>query len=305
MSRSAVLSGRIDARDRAKQRRRLDRALRPELSPYEAIWAWLERSKLDELTPNGMRRLDLNAYLMRTGEFSLPPAERLRQLAIFVEPSFNALAHPALDRVYEAALRYDDASAELWHSRGISAKYAAESFEDGAQRSKLVALSRRCLYRAWELQPDDAGIAYSMGLWHYFFGEDRDETAEWFERALRLEPSHGYARLYRAHCLHDAARWAEAVEAYEAVPLNTFTGPKAWLVDLHLEALAYCRLRAGDRDGSLAGFDALCTRFEKEPMRMQWLARVYLREASQGELKVELGARFNKLIELGKTLELP
>ena len=44
MGRSAVLTGRIDARDRAKLRGRLDVEVQPEADPYDALWAWLEGS---------------------------------------------------------------------------------------------------------------------------------------------------------------------------------------------------------------------------------------------------------------------
>jgi len=42
--------------------------------------------------------------------------------------------------------------------------------------------------------------------------------------------------------LHDLKRWEEAVAAYEAVPLETFKGHRAWLVDVVQEALAYVGL---------------------------------------------------------------
>jgi len=206
--------------------------------------------------------------------------------------SFGNADPSALDRIYEAALRFNDADHYLWHSRGISAKYSANGTDRDETVARFKRLSLRCLNRAWELEPRDAGVAYSLGKWHYEFGAATEDAAEWFETALSLEPDHGYALLYRAHCLHDQKRWGEAVAAYEAVPLETFKGHKAWLVDVVQEALAYCRLRAGDREGAIADFDKLLTRFEKEPRRADMLALVYLSKACSGPLREELRPKY-------------
>ena len=78
------------------------------------------------------------------------------------------------------------------------------------------------------------------------------------------------------------------------VPLAEFTGPAgAWRVDVVLEALAHCRLKAGDRAGALRDFERLLQRLEKEPGRAQPLLLVHLEAASAGELRSELQARFN------------
>lgn len=288
MSRSAVLTGRIDARDRAKLRNRLDRGKPAGRDPHEEIRAWLEGSKYRDVASEDMARLDLDEYLVRTASIELPPEERLRQLAMFVESSFGSSDPSALDRIYEVALRFNDADHYLWHS----AKYSANGAATDETVARFRTLSLRCLCRAWELEPRDAWVAYSLGRWHYDFGAATEDAAEWFETVLGLEPEYGYALLYRAHGLHDRGQWRKAVTAYEAVPLETFKGPKAWLVDVVQEALAYCRLRAGDRQGAIADFDKLLTRFEKEPRRAEMLALVYLSKACSGPLRKELRPKY-------------
>ncbi|MEZ4339375.1 MAG: tetratricopeptide repeat protein [Sandaracinaceae bacterium] len=298
MSRSAVLTGRIDARDRAKLRGRLDRPPSRGVDPFVEIRGWLEASSYGSEERDAMVRLDLDHYLHETGHIELPAEERLRQLAIFVEPTYAAVAPDALDRIYEAAARLAPEDHFIWHSRGISAKLVATSAEKPSTVARFEKLSLRCLLRAWELDATDPGVTYSLGKWHYELGTATEDAAEWFEQTLALDPDHGYALLFRAHCLHDQERWGEAVEAYRAVPLETFEGPKAWLVEIVQEAQAYCLLRAGDRAGALREFERLLERFEREPRRAEMLALRYLTKACRGPLREELWPAYCRLSRL-------
>jgi len=298
MGRSAVLTGRIDARDRAKLRGRLDAEVQPEADPFEELWAWLERSDYGEGPPEVAARTDLDEYLRRTGHFEIPAHERLRHLAILMEAESGAVLE-VVDRVYEAGLRLEPSDHLLWHSRGITTKLAA-GLERGAKQERLAARALRWLERALELDDTDPHAPYSLGMWHYEFGSGKDVAQQWFERVLELEPEHGWALLYRAHCLHDRERWSEAVAAYEAVPLQTFEGPKMWRVDLLLEQKAYCRLRAGDREGALMDFSRFLERLEKEPHRADMLPLRLAREACEGPLRDELSATFDRI---GKIVE--
>ncbi len=299
MSRSAVLTGRIDARDRAKLRGRLDTEARPDADPFEELWAWLNRSSYGEQPAAVAARVDLDEYLRRTGYIEIPAHERLRHLAIHMEYHFG-FAPEVLDRIYEAGLRLEPHDHLLWHSRGITTKYAALCAADEATRKRLAPLALRWLERALELDDTDPGVPYSIGKWHYFHGSggSGDEAWRWFERTLELDPEHGWALLYRAHCLHDKKRFGEALAAYEAVPLQTFDGPRAWWVDVVLEAKADCRLHAGDRAGAVVDFARLLERLEREPHRRQPLMLHLTREACEGPLREELGVAYQRIREL-------
>ena len=297
MSRSAVLRGRIDARDRARLRGRLDRPAAEDVDHHAEIRAWLGTTEYRDEDPEDMVRLDLGQYLHETGRFELPPEERLRQLAMFVEVDFGSVAPDALDRIYGAAVRLNPSDRLVWHSRGIAAQFVATVSESAETSARFETLALRYLSHAWELDSPDPEVAYSLGEWHSEFGAIED-AAEWIERAIALEPGHGDALLYRAHCLHDEERWVEAVEAYRAVPLETFEGPRAWLVDVVLEAQAYCVLRAGDRAGALREFERLLERFEREPQRAEMLALVYLTEACREPLRAELWPAYCRLARL-------
>ncbi len=295
MARSAVLTGKFDARDRAKVRRRHDRKTRSETDAYQQIQSWLQASEIGLESDREMLRFDTDAYLAQTGHIEMRPEERLRQLAMFVESTFGSLAPDALDRVYAAAVRLNENDAVVWHSRGISAKFVALVAQAEATQKRFVRLALRYLQRAEQLAPDDASIAYALGKWHYEFGTTEDAALE-FDRALQIEPDFGWAALFRAHCLHDQERWSEAAAAYSAVPLETFKGPRAWRVDIVLEALAYCRLRAGERSSALADFTRLIERLTKDPHRAEMLDLRYLHKACTGPLRSDLLGSYTKLL---------
>lgn len=295
MTRSAISTGKIDARDRAKVRGRRDRRPSRPDDAWVLLDEWMASSGYGAIDPAAMTALDLDAYLSSTAHIHIDAQERLRQLAIFCEDTFVSVAPSALDRIYQTGLRIDDEDAYLWHSRGIAGKRAALRSPSPSPRWQKLAL--RCFHRARELDPEDAGIAYSLAHWHYDFG-DASEAAEWFDETLRLEPAHGYAMLYRAHGLCDELRWTEAAEAYAAVPLDTFVGRKAYLVDVVAESRGHCLLHAGDHAGAAVEFERLLDRIEKDTGRSNAIDVRSLGEACRGPLRERLGARFERVASL-------
>ena len=147
-----------------------------------------------------------------------------------------------------------------------------------------------------------------MGRWHYDANEGTpSEAAEWFERSLELDPAYPLSLLYRAHCLHDlaeaktrrgeAADWCAAVRAYQAVPLEDFQGQRAHIIEVVQEALAFCQMRAGDRDAAVEGFSRLIDRLKRSPHLEFGLLLHYMKQACRGPLREELGERFEELAE--------
>lgn len=212
-------------------------------------------------------------------------------------PISQAMRPAELDRIYEAAVRFAPTAISVRHSHGISAKHVAKVAEEPKVTEKYRDLSFRCLTKADELLPDDADILYSLGAWHYDFREPAS-ALPFFERAIRVAPPHGFARLYLAHCLHDMERWHEAVAAYGNVPLDAFKGPTAWRIDAQLEAQAHCKLHVGDRQGAIIDFTRLLDRLEKHPARAQPLTLEYLRNAATGDLASDIGVRYAELAKL-------
>lgn len=299
MARSAVRSGKFDARDRATKRRR-DRSHRPtaELAPHDQLLDWL-KERGAQLSPT----MSLKAYLAETSHIDLSPAERLRRLAIEVERSSS---WAALKQIYEYALRLEPDDAWVHASMGISCGLFAEhaEFDKNTTKSeRLFGESEACFLRAKALDADDAHIRYAHG--HLLINAGHQTKAlVLLDEAIALDPEHGWARLYRAHCLHDLKRWREAVAAYDAVPRDAFKGPVSWRMDLLVEQQAFCALRAGEMDVARTGYETILKRYEAQPHLAQWGDLWYLSPAASDAFP-ELKPRIDALGEKLKSLRFP
>ena len=110
------------------------------------------------------------------------------------------------------------------------------------------------------------------------------EALPWFDRALAAAPDDGWARLYRAHCLHDLGRFREAAAAYDAVTPAIFTGEDAWRHEHLLEQRACCWLKAGEIERAHAEIVALLERWERNPHLAREAWGLDLAEAVRGPL---------------------
>ncbi|MFK7990774.1 MAG: tetratricopeptide repeat protein [Sandaracinaceae bacterium] len=269
MARNPRRSGLIDARDRARKRRREHRAphgLVPDET--ERLNGWLD-THLEGQPLSVMERLDLRALLRATVQYDVPAEERLRQLAIAIESRvlFESpmRAWSALDRIYLRALRLGPSELRLHASRAASAFQLSEWAEHAEVAARLRRRAAESLSSALKLAPADGELHYLAGLLRYTARGDLAEALAQFERAVELDPSHAFAWLYRAHCLHDQERFAEAVVAYSEVPQHSFRGVLHWRAVLLVEQRAQCRARSGDLEGARSDFERLLTRYEAEP----------------------------------------
>lgn len=232
-----------------------------------------------------LERLGLDDFLHESARFDLPAGERLRLLAVELEGSVffeNPLrTWAALDRVYQQAVRLSPKDPWMHASRGISASSVAE-LADGDVAARLNKTAHAALLRAGELDSSDARIAYALGQAVYVdHSRSPSDALSHFDRALALDPRHPWARLYRAHCLHDLERWSDAVVAYSAVPMDEFRGPKSWRMDLLVEQRGWCRLKAGDAEGALDDFEKILARYEKQPHLARWSVLAHLKDAAE------------------------
>lgn len=286
MARNTVRSGLIDARDRATKRRRDRRAVGPTPDDHERLDEWIE-TRLDEQTDEELERLDLTGFLRSTAHYDVTPEERLRQLAIALESRVYFRSRrrrwATIDRVYQQAIRLQPQDWVLHSSRSISASYLAESATDPRDVERLVRQSDESLRRALKLEPEDAELHYLAGHHTYVHrtGTTEDAMAE-FRHAIDLDPSHGFARLYLAHGLHDLGRFEEAVLAYDKVPKAAFQGPISWRMDLLVEQRAQCRAKSGDLEGARADFERALARYEREPHLAYYTTPQYRHWAAEG-----------------------
>lgn len=307
MPRSAILTGRFQQRDRAQLRGRLDRHGAPRSTDVNAaLDAWLDANVRLRDEPSAIESLDLTSFLRRTATIDIAPDERLRRLAIHIESDLAVreeqlrawLTH---DRIYRAALDLNPRAVWVQLSRAISAREHSEAlplrrnteaWKESPLRRRMMRTARDALREALAVEPDSAEALCLMGQ-HCYFDPDEGlvEAVRWYEGALEREPGMGWALLYRAHCLHDLERWKEAAEAYDAVPPNSLTGPKAWRYEHLLEQRAYCLWRAGEVERATRALKALLTRWERSPQCASEAWGWLLAEAARGSLHDALFAR--------------
>ncbi len=252
-----------------------------------------------ELTLGPLGSFSLNRFLQASPDVDLAPDEKLRQLAIFLEPDCEVMNQPTgwniLKRIYNEALKYDCKWAFHYHSMSLSVQSCAIFLNDeDPVREQLLTES---------LQACDRGLSYNpqVGLLHSARGRTMfelhrtEDALEAYEQAIALEPSNMWAALYRAHCLHNLKRWNEAVQAYQAVNISFFDGTKSWRTVLMRDQLAICLLHSGQVDAALAEFENALHRYENNPGLLEFPQ--YLVEAANGALGNRIGTRVAKLLK--------
>jgi tetratricopeptide (TPR) repeat protein len=240
----------------AKMRAEVDR---------EGLKRWL-RDWLSRASENAVddAALDLDAFVELSSGFGGVAGERLRLLAIYLEEdegcgwSDAATNWPMLRRIYDAARRASPRDLTILKSTAITALRFVQA---GGRTGKAEKVAWRdaleAIDEALQLDATDAEAWRLLGDVNYW-GHDAllTEALTAYERALTLEPHDGWAQLYRAHALHDLARWDEAASAYAQVEPSSFTAEVAWRLVLAKEQRATCLLRAGRRDEALVEFEA-------------------------------------------------
>lgn len=286
--------GRDRPRWRAKLRRRLDGAPSSRPDPHVQLAACLGSSGWAHRSIEYLEALDLTKYVRDTSHIELSATERLRQLAITLEDDLSSGPQPrgwlALERIYAAGRALDAGDPDIEVSRAISAERAAACLHDQPDtRQRIILVGREAANQAIALRPDDAVAHYALGMLHYSFTDGSIEYAlSCFDRSSALDSNFGWARLYRAHCLHDLGLWSEAAQAYSAVDPSFLVGPKAWRYDLLREQRAWCLLQAGDRERALTEFRAILARYEEQPGLAKYQLLQELTAAAGGPLHMEL-----------------
>ena len=304
MRRSPVLTGQLNQRDRAQLRGRLDGRKRESAqAPVDELRAWLT-AELSVDDVSDAETLVLTDFLRSTGHIDLPPDERLRQLAVFLEPDLSS-PQPrgwlALDRIYQQAIRIAPESVWVHHSRALSAKYCVEGLspnDDGATIRRILDSAWDAANTAYHLDSTEADVAYLMGSLCYIDPvRPVDEALGFFEESIGKDADHQWALLYRAHCLQDLERWIDATSAYDSVNPAYFVGPWAWRYELLLEQRAFCLFRSGDKTGATAQFQRVLDRWTASPSLAFGLMGIYTAEVARGELCDQLWARFDELTQ--------
>lgn len=247
--------------------------------------------------------------LAATADVPLPPAERLRRLAAFVDDRWDVSRGWPTDvlravhaRVYDRALAIDPTSASVWASRSLSAQWvAALGWSDDGDAALAVASAREAV----RLDPELGWAWWVLGRALYDGDGSLDEAHAAFDRAVRLDPDLGEAWRDRGHVDEDLGRWRDAIRGYEGALQRLGDLPR-WRRRHLLDHLACCRLRAGEHEAALTGFldvlaDAEAALAEDEDPCLGPAAELRdepperLFEAADGALRDALGARVDAL----------
>lgn len=250
----------------SRGKRRGPRDLRKRLEADEedfglAIGRWLGREGRRER----LQSLNLRAFLQQCPHPSWGPGERLRRLGIYLDDRVDTWRESPLaewtvfSRIYDAAARLEADNANIYHARAVTALNLAwwRDADDPAAPG-LMKEARASAARGLALAGDDADMHFLVG--HVAYMDRSSATEEALaacSRALELQPEHAMARLYRAHCLHDLERWAEAADAYAEATLASFSRSNRWRKALAREQRAYCMWRGGEVDQARVVFEEL------------------------------------------------
>lgn len=260
-------------------------------------WLGEQSHSTSLLTAERVSSMSLTRFLQISPDIDISPDEKLRRLAIHLEPDCEYMEQPKgwriLRRIYHEALKYDAQWPWHYHSMSISLTGCAEILDDqDPVRTDLFNESVDACRRGIAVSAESSELYSKLGRSLY---ELRllDDAINACERAIELDSQNMWAALYRAHCFHDLERWDDAVAAYETVDVGFFEGFKSWRGVLARDQLAACRMHAGDLKGALVDFEAALHRYETNPGLL--FSKQYLEEAASGPLREQLAERVRVL----------
>lgn len=195
---------------------------------------WLEEQARDDplLTADRVSSMSLTRFLQTSPDVDMAADEKLRRLAIHLEPECECMEQPkgwkVLRRIYREALKYDPQWPWHYHSMSISLTGCAETLNDeDPVRTHLFNESVDTCRAGIAVNPEISELFSTLGRSLYGLRQ-LDDAISAYERSLELDGRNMWAALYRAHSFHDLERWDDAVAAYEMVDLSFFDGIKSW-----------------------------------------------------------------------------
>ena len=299
--------GMNDQRDRGRRKKdhRAGQSRRnshdSEADDFSVFETWLENEFRNEtgdrIEPS--QSISFKTFLKSAANFDMAPDEKLRILAIHWEDDCMSMDQPRgwniLKRVYQEALKYDSTWGTHYHSMSLSARACAGWLNNSDPQREIIFKEARSICReGLAIVPDNATLHLSIGRCEYDMGNSEVALVH-FQDAIGIEPKLMWAILYRAHCLHDLERWADAAEAYEAVDLSYFDRHLQWRADLLRDQLAECYLMSGQREKAMSGFLAVLRHYESNERTLQ--TPDYLIRAAKGGLRNEIAERTTALLK--------
>ena len=121
------------------------------------------------------------------------------------------------------------------------------SISTGAEREQSFDRAKKLVAELLAVVPNEADSNYAAGLTMYEYGleqkEDGSLAESYFLKALSLDPTHQFARLYLGHYYYDNDKHAKALSLFEEVEEEYFLsiGQKWRVLKLH-ELILCCKL---------------------------------------------------------------
>lgn len=220
----------------------------------------------------------LHAFLVATESIQMLRGERLRQLAIRLESEPYVEGWKGYYQIYEAAIHENPELLKIYTSIAVSGiGHWVVILDDLETKKPIYEVARKALETARKIAPEDSSTAYWTGRYYYdssIKNETIPKAVEWFTRAIELDGQNEFAKLYRAHCLHDLHQWPQAITAYEAVNQTRILeeNPYAlWRVLKLKEQIAYCYAQTGQHNEAITRFH----RFIDEVLSLDKEAQVF------------------------------
>lgn len=146
MTRSKVLSGKLQQRNRAHLRGKLDyktKKDKKEQNTKEIIFDWI-KININASDIDMVETIDLKQYLYDTGHIKIDSDERLRKLAIYLDEEesiwqlHDKRTWLAFERIYKYALVLNSKNVDLHHSRAITSQRISKCVQDDDKQIKFV-----------------------------------------------------------------------------------------------------------------------------------------------------------------------
>ena len=249
-------------------------------TPHAALRAWMRAQALDTAAIEVLESWSLRGFLQQTSHIAMPSGERLRELAILIEPVAVAASQPQgwrlLQRVYVEAAQHAPETPWLGHSQARSALACLDRRLSQPIFDQIVADGQAAIEKALFSPPREPLLLGVMGELFYRTGQHQ-QALTWFERALSLSPDLPWACLWRAHVLRELQQWTAAVTAYDAVPVDRFVGPAVWRASLVKEQRGWCRVQAGQHAVALRDFLSALEDYEQDlTLAEQGMSRILI-----------------------------
>jgi tetratricopeptide (TPR) repeat protein len=250
---------------------------------------------------------NLQEFLEESSAFDMPPAERLRRWAIYLDERGHGMdVHQKwnlLRNTYAYAAELDRADVLVLKSWGVSSRRCAQREQAPILKREMFADAERAYASAIELAPNDADIAYHLGYTIYTNPDSNVQDAlSWFRKAVSLDSSHAMAWLYVGHCLQDMRDWRGALEAYLKVDQEALARAwPIWRTNNVRMMIGYCNLKMGQHADALKIFSQLLDELERisvagEDPWDHFASFQELIEAASGDLRGQLYDKAQKYI---------